>query len=163
MTAEEELEIRSELALLHARLGECELALVSLARAQQLGADPGALAPALETLRAHPALERASASLHAELAALDRRLAAREQPEAPAPAAPRLATSTLAELLERQGHPDSALETARQVLARDPGDARALAIQQRIRGDEARRHARAARLERWLARLERRFGREVPA
>jgi Flp pilus assembly protein TadD len=154
MTSEEEIEIRVELASLHARVGECELALDSLSRAADLAEDPGPLASALGALRAAAACAPAGAAWRGRLAELERRLI--ERPAQGGEGGPRLATSTLAELLERQGQLSSALRTAEQVLVRDPEDARARAVQHRLRtGDTVRR--RAARLERWLVRLERRF------
>ncbi len=166
MTPEEEVEVRVEIAALHARLGEFEPALASLARAVERAPDPAPLREALDALRTAATPARPGAWFWAELEAVEARLGPRElRAGEPGPddeiplAAPRLATSTLAELLERQGHTGSALETAEQVLARDPLDPRALALRDRLRSPAPRRaKARTTRLERWLARVERRFG-----
>ena len=71
---------------------------------------------------------------------------------------PSLSTSTLAELLARQGHEDRALLVAEDVLRRNPRDARALALKRRIlEGAPVRREDRVIEeLERWLARARRR-------
>ena len=71
---------------------------------------------------------------------------------------PSLTTSTLAELLARQGHEDRALLVAEDVLRRNPRDARALALKRRIvEGAPAKREARVIEeLERWLVSARRR-------
>ncbi len=69
-----------------------------------------------------------------------------------------LATSTLAELLEGQGHRERALEVAKDVLGRNPDDERARALRGRLLAQAepeapSPRQQQLAELERWLESL----------
>lgn len=60
-------------------------------------------------------------------------------------------TPTVAELLAEQGHTDRALAVTDDVLRRNPRDARALAMRERLVAGDHRKSAEVARvLERWL-------------
>ena len=72
-----------------------------------------------------------------------------------------LATSTLAELLERQGHRGRALEVAEDVLARNPDNERARSVRGRLLAQAepeapSSHQQRLAELERWLENLSQR-------
>lgn len=74
---------------------------------------------------------------------------------------PNLATSTLAELLEDQGHAQRALQVAEDVLARNPDDERARAVRGRLLAKAepeapSSRRQQLAELERWLETLSQR-------
>ena len=80
---------------------------------------------------------------------------------APSGEASGLATSTLAELHARQGHPERALAVAEDVLRRNPEDARARSLRGRLLaeadpGAGRTRHEQLSELERWLEALRRR-------
>jgi len=150
--------LRLELARMHWALGERADAVGALERACSAGVDPEALLAlcdaCLEELEAGDAVD-----LAAKLAGLRARaveaIEARDNADLPAP----LATPTLAKLLADQGHAAKALAVADDLLRRNPGDARALAVRDAITAPPARRPRRArvvAELERWLANLARR-------
>ncbi|HXZ86454.1 MAG TPA: tetratricopeptide repeat protein, partial [Myxococcota bacterium] len=152
--------LRLELARMHWALGERAEAVGALERAaKQPGLELEALLAlldaCLEELEAGDAVD-----LAARLAGLRARtVEALESRDANADLPAPLATPTLARLLADQGHADKALAVADDLLRRNPGDARALAVKQSITARPARRssHARTiAELERWLANLARR-------
>jgi hypothetical protein len=63
------------------------------------------------------------------------------------PTLPPLSTSTLAELLAAQGHEEKALRVAEDVLRRNPNDARARAMRERLAPAPAPRAQKSARTE----------------
>jgi tetratricopeptide (TPR) repeat protein len=151
--------LRLELARMHWALGERAESVAALERAaKQPAVEPEPLLAlvdaCLEELEAGDAVD-----LAAKLAGLRARMVeameARDNADLPAP----LATPTLARLLADQGHADKALAVADDLLRRNPGDVRALAVKESITAGPARRgrHGRTiAELERWLANLARR-------
>jgi tetratricopeptide (TPR) repeat protein len=162
MSADVATRIRVDLARGHWQLGERAEAIACLERAAaSLPLHDGLLAlveSCLEDLEAGGAEELALrlAAVRAQiLDALDEHSAE----EMPAP----LATSTVARLLAEQGHPEKALAVAADVLRRNPGDARALAVRASLEKTRPARRSQSgsnarvvAELERWLANLGRR-------
>ena len=157
MSEKDPAKLRLELARMHWALGERAEAVAALERGiKQPGADlDAALAlvdACLEELEAGDAVDLAArlAGLRARtVEALERRDG---NADLPAP----LASPTLARLLADQGHADKALAVADNLLRRNPGDARALAVKESITARPPRRssHARTiAELERWLQNL----------
>jgi tetratricopeptide (TPR) repeat protein len=161
MSANETTRIRVDLARGHWQIGERVEAIACLERAAaDLPLYDGLLAQVevcLEDLEAGGAEELALrlAALHAQI------LDAVDENSAEAMPAP-VATSTVARLLAEQGHPERALAVAADVLRRNPGDARALAVRaslektQPARRPPVRNASLIANLERWLANLARR-------
>jgi len=162
MSANEATRIRVELARGHWQLGERSEAIACLERAA--AAVPlydGLLArveSCLEDLESGGAEELALrlAALRAQV------LDAQDEHSAVAMPAP-LATSTVARLLAEQGHPERARAVADDVLRRNPGDARALAVRASlekprpaIRSQSSSNARVVTELERWLANLARR-------
>ncbi len=162
MSADEATRMRVDLARGHWQLGERAEAITCLERAvSALPLHDGLLAfveSCLEDLEAGGAEELALrlAALRAQL------LDALDDLSVEAMPAP-LATSTVARLLAEQGHPEKALAVADDVLRRNPGDARALAVRASLEKTQPaqRPHSSSngrvvAELERWLAVLARR-------
>jgi tetratricopeptide (TPR) repeat protein len=162
MSANEATRIRVDLARGHWQLGERQEAIVCLeSAAAALPLYDGLLAfveVCLEDLEAGGAEELALrlSALRAQL------LDALDELSAEAMPAP-LATSTVARLLAEQGHPEKALAVAADVLRRNPGDARALAVRaslEKTRPAQQSQPSANARvvveLEGWLAKLARR-------
>jgi tetratricopeptide (TPR) repeat protein len=159
VTDKHSAKLRLELARMHWARGERAEAVSALERsAKQEGSDPDALLAVvdgcLEELEAGDAVD-----LAARLAGLRARaveaIEARDSADLPAP----LETPTLAKLLADQGHADKALAVADNLLRRNPGDRRALAVRESITARPAQRgaHSRVVtELERWLANLARR-------
>jgi hypothetical protein len=153
--------MRLELARMHWALGERAEAVTVLERCAREQADPEVL---LDTVDA--CLEELEAGDAADLAARLAKLRARaveafearENEDLPAP----LETPTLAKLLADQGHSEKALAVADNLLRRNPGDTRALAVRESLTtmprpAAGKKRHTRTiAELERWLANLARR-------
>ena len=174
--SEERLPKRLELARGHWELGEHDLALLCLERAvieapdaPELGCvrvDGRATARAtvrrpLEELelRLVPAEGEAATSPDSDIGQLrieepEANSGPRAEPAALGQLAART-TSTLAELLADQGMLEQALRVAEDVLRRDPSDARAHAVRDRLQGSSSHRSEIAA-LEQWLAVIERR-------
>lgn len=71
------------------------------------------------------------------------------------------ATPTLAELLADQGHREKALQITDDVLRKNPADARALAVRDRLKPAPRAGERQLRTLERWLVNLKRRKRREV--
>ena len=151
--------IRLALAEGHWTLKEHDQALECLRRAQD--AEPGE--PAIEALadRFLGELEegKAPAGLRAVLEGIKR---------APEPASlplldpgPALETPTMAELLEQQGHPEKALEVAERALARNPGEARALAVRSRLSPAPPPHAGQIKVLQTWLDYFRAREGEEA--
>ena len=162
MSANEATRIRVDLARGHWQLGERAEAIACLERAvSALPLYDGLLAfveACLEDLEAGGAEELALrlAALRAQL------LDAQDELSVEAMPAP-LATSTVARLLAEQGHPEKALAVADDVLRRNPGDARALAVRASLEKTRPAHRSRSssnarvvAELERWLAKPARR-------
>jgi tetratricopeptide (TPR) repeat protein len=150
--------MRLELARMHWALGERAEAVAALERFAREKGDPesllGLVDACLEELEAGDAVD-----LAAKLAGLRARaveaLDARDNADLPAP----LETPTLAKLLADQGHADKALAVTDNLLRRNPGDARALAVRESLtlKPQKRRSHTRTiAELERWLGNLARR-------
>jgi len=142
---------------MHWALGERAEAVSALERCARENSDPEALLDivdgCLEELEAGDA-----ADVAARLAGLRARAVeafeARENADLPAP----LETPTLAKLLADQGHAEKALAVADNLLRRNPGDARALAVRESLtitaKPARSKTHTRTiAELERWLGNL----------
>lgn len=169
MSADVATRIRVDLARGHWRLGERPEAIACLERAAAaLPLHDGLLAlveSCLEDLESGGAEE-----LALRLAALRARiLDAQDEHAAVAMPAP-LATPTVARLLAEQGHPEKALAVADDVLRRNPGDARALAVRASLEKPRPAKRSRSnlntrviAELERWLSNLARRNHGGAPA
>jgi tetratricopeptide (TPR) repeat protein len=162
MSANEATRIRVDLARGHWQLGERSDAIACLERAAAaLPLYDGLLAlveSCLEDLESGGAEELALrlAALRAQI------LDALDEHSAVAMPAP-LATSTVARLLAEQGHPEKALAVADDVLRRNPGDARALAVRASLEKPRPAERPLSnpntrviAELERWLANLAQR-------
>jgi len=162
MTKQDATRIRVDLARGHWQLAERAEAIACLERAA--AASPlheGLLLlveSCLEDLESGGAEELALrlAALRAQI------LDAQDEHSAEAMPAP-LSTSTVAKLYAEQGHPEKALAVADDVLRRNPGDARALAVRASIAAPLPPRRSRSssnarvvAELERWLANLTQR-------
>jgi len=161
--------MRLELARMHWALGERAEAVTTLERSAQTIADPESLLALvdgyLEELEAGDAVDLAARLAGLRAKAVEA-IEAREAADLPAP----LATPTLAKLLADQGHAERALALTDDLLRRNPGDARALAVREAITSlpqtapaapaaprAPRRAHARTvAELERWLANVARR-------
>jgi hypothetical protein len=165
MTKQDATRIRVELARGHWQIGERVEAVACLERAAS-GAplEPGLLGlveACLEDLESGGAEELALrlGMLRAQI------LDAQDAHPAEAVPAP-LATPTVARLLAEQGHPEKALAVADDVLRRNPGDQRALAVRASLAPPPAtpsrprpRKSSNArviAELERWLEKLAQR-------
>jgi hypothetical protein len=168
MTKQDATRIRVELARGHWQLGERVEAVACLER----GVSGAPLQPGLLTLveSCLEDLESGGAEdLALRLGVLRAQiLDAQDGHSAEAVPAP-LATPTVARLLAEQGHPEKALAVADDVLRRNPGDERALAVRASLARPtaparppvSARPHPKSnarviAELERWLGVLARR-------
>lgn len=149
---------RLELARGHWSLGEREEALVCLERLAATDPEAEGLAALVDELHAELGIE-GPADLAERFGALARQLEP-PQPLAPAADSP-LVTGTLASLLVEQGHAEQALAVAEGVLRSRPDDPRALAVRERLRGDQSQRILE--RLETWLANIERAKRGSAPA
>jgi len=158
VTARDAVNLRLELARMHWALGERAEAVAALERCARETPEHDALLglvdACLEELEAGDAVD-----LAARLAGLRARaieaLEARDNADLPAP----LETPTFARLLADQGHAERALAVADNLLRRNPGDARALAVRESLRARPAalKSHTRSiGELERWLENLARR-------
>jgi len=153
-------EIRMDLARGHWALGERDDAIFCLERVVQDDPATSSLLELAESFLAELAGDRDHLLLTDRLNELCRRVIdadVRRPPEERS----NLSTATLAELLERQGHTEHAIEVADDVLRRDPADERARAVRGRLlaQADPAppdSRRAQLAELERWLESLRRR-------
>jgi tetratricopeptide (TPR) repeat protein len=159
--------MRLELARMHWALGERADAVSALEKNGQALGDPESLLALvdeyLEELEAGDAVD-----LAARLAGLRARaveaVEARESADLPAP----LVTPTVARLLADQGHSEKALALTDDLLRRNPGDARVLALRDALSPKPERpkqkNHARVVEeLERWLGNLARRKHGGAPA
>src|SRR5262249_11169657 len=147
---------------MHWALVERAEAVGVLERCAREKADPEALLDAvdgcLEELEAGDAADLAARLAKLRAKAVEA-FEARENAHPPAP----LETPTLAKSRADQGHPEKALAVADNLLRRNPGDARALAVKESLVTAAPRQshtknsHKRTvAELERWLANLARR-------
>lgn len=150
--------MRLELARMHWALGERAEAVAALERVAQEIRDPDALLAvvdaSLEELEAGDAADLAARLAGLRALAVEA-LEARDNADLPAP----LETPTFARLLADQGHAEKALAVADNLLRRNPGDARALAVRESLTAKPAhsKSHTRTiAELERWLANLAQR-------
>jgi tetratricopeptide (TPR) repeat protein len=168
MSGKDPAKMRLELARMHWALGERADAVTTLERGAAAIADPESLLALvdgyLEELEAGDAPDLAARLAGLRAKAVEA-LEAREAPAVPAP----LATPTMAKLLADQGHSEKALAVTDDLLRRNPGDARALAVRESITAQGApaapsaprrtgrKNHSRAiGELERWLGNLARR-------
>ncbi len=142
MTSKSNLELRIELAEGHWELGEYDDALLCIERAVHAEADLGTvfavvgklLEAAGENDLPQPIVEKLG-QLHDRLAPEledDSAMIVDAVEEIP------VATSTMAELLEQQGHRGRALQVAAEVLRRNANDDRALAVQARLETESER-------------------------
>lgn len=151
--------IRMELAEGHWSLGEHDEALHCLRRAIDIEPDEPGLGELVERLLSEAKQGAANPEVASALAGLrDRLHAASPQPAKTGFA---VATPTMAVLLDQQGHREHALGVAEEVLARTPGDARALAVRNRLRADPPPGDRELLVLERWLHYFRRSSRREV--
>jgi hypothetical protein len=147
---------RLELARGHWSLGEHGEALACLERLADADPHVEGLAALIEELRSDAVAVPDDVSQR--LRGLEQRVHP-ARPIAPPSGSP-LVTGTLASLLVDQGHAAEALAIAEDVLRERPGDARALAVRERVRGPErgaCSDPSRGAieRLEKWLAAIQR--------
>lgn len=150
-------EIRLDLARGHWALGEHDDAIFCLERVAQDDPSTPNLLELAESFLAELAGGTEQALLTDRLNELCRHVMEAEGKRAPEERS-NLATSTLAELLERQGHAERALAVAEDVLRRDPADERAREVRGRLlaQADPAPpdgRREQLAELERWLDNL----------
>ncbi len=148
------IRIRLTLAEGHWTLGEHDQALDSLRRAFEAEPDEAAVGALVDRFLEEAAESMAPPALRAALEAMKKQ---REpEPVSLVDPGPVLATSTMAELLEQQGHTRKALEVAERTLARNPGEARALAVRNRLSPTPAPEERRVRVLEGWLDYFRRR-------
>ncbi len=148
------IRIRLTLAEGHWTLGEHDQAIDSLRRAFEAEPDEAALGALVDRFLKEAEESMASPALRAALEAMKKQ---REpEPVSLVDPGPVLATSTMAELLEQQGHTRKALEVAERTLARNPGEARALAVRNRLSPTPAPDERRVRVLEGWLDYFRRR-------
>ncbi len=153
------IRIRLTLAEGHWTLGEHDQAIDSLRRAFEAEPDEAAIGALVDRF-----LEEAEQSMAppAIRTALDAMKKHREpEPLSLVDPGPALATSTMAELLEQQGHTRKALEVAERALARNPGEARALAVRNRLSPTPAPDDRQIGVLEGWLDYFQRRAREET--
>ncbi len=153
------IRIRLTLAEGHWTLGEHDQAIDSLRRAFEAEPDEAAIGALVDRF-----LEEAEQSMAppAIRTALDAMKKHREpEPLSLVDPGPALATSTMAELLEQQGHTRKALEVAERALARNPGEARALAVRNRLSPTPAPDDRQIGVLEGWLDYFRRRAREET--
>ncbi len=142
------IRIRLTLAEGHWALGEQDEALECLRRGFEEEPGEPALGRLVERFLAEVEQGAATPTLRGSLEALKKRV--QTAPARPPETAFALATPTMAELLEQQGHRKRALEVAEEVLARNPREARALAVRNRLRPCARPHDPQIAILERWL-------------
>ena len=148
------IRIRLTLAEGHWTLGEHDQAIDSLRRAFEAEPDEAAVGALVDRFLEEAEERLALPALRAALEAMKKR---REpEPVSVVDPGPALATSTMAELLEQQGHTRKALEVAERALARNPGEARALAVRNRLRPTLAPDERRIRVLKGWLDYFRRR-------
>ncbi len=153
------IRLRLTLAEGHWTLGEHDQAIDSLRRAFEAEPDEAALGALVDRFLKEAEESMAPPALRAALEAMKRH---REpEPVSVVDPGPALATSTMAELLEQQGHTRKALEVAERALARNPGQARALAVRNRLSPTPAPDEQRIGVLEGWLDYFRRRAREEA--
>ena len=138
--------IRLTLADGHWTLGEHDQAIESLRLAVEAEPDEAAIEALVDRFLGDVDEGAAPPNLRTALEGMMKRAEPGFTP--PVDPGPALATSTMAELLEQQGHTKKALEVAERALARDPGDGRALAVKNRLSPGPHERQI--AVLESWL-------------
>ncbi len=154
--------IRIRLALVegHWTLEEHDQALECLRRARAAEPEEPAIEALVDRFLGEVEEGKAPAGLRAVLEGMKR---APEPPSMPAlDPGPALATPTMAELLEQQGHAEKALEVAERALARNPGEARALAVRNRLSPAPSPHERQIAVLETWLGYYRARARGEAP-
>ncbi len=154
MSVKSPIRIRLTLAEGHWTLGEHDQAIDSLRRAFEVEPDEAAVGALADRFLEEAEESMAPPALRAALEAMKKQ---REpEPVSLVDAGPVRATSTMAELLEQQGHTRKALEVAERTLARIPGEARALAVRNRLSPPPAPEERRVRVLEGWLDYFRRR-------
>ena len=140
--------IRLTLAEGHWTLGEHDQAIESLRLAFEAEPDEAAIEALVDRFLSDVDEGSAPPKLRTALEGMMQRAEPMSTPAVdPGPA---LATSTMAELLEQQGHTKKALEVAERALARYPGDGRALAVKNRLSPGPRPHERQIAVLESWL-------------
>ena len=153
------IRIRLTLAEGHWTLGEHDQAIDSLRRAFEAEPDEAAVGALVDRFLEEAEESMAPPALRAALESMKKQ---REpEPVSVLDPGPALATSTMAELLEQQGHKRKALEVAERALARNPGEARALAVRNRLSPTPAPDERRIGVLEGWLDYFRRRAREEA--
>lgn len=153
-------DIRVELSKGHWALGEFEDAVIALERRALEGPVEDALLEVANRFLADLGGDDADGALADRL----RRLVEQATPEVLEPVgalpSPTLTTATMAEVLAGQGHNNQALEIAKDVLRRNPDDARAKALKGNLSTDgEPADPLLIQELERWLETARRRAAR----
>jgi tetratricopeptide (TPR) repeat protein len=144
------IQIRLELVAGHWCLGEHDQALACLSRAIDTEPDEPRIGQLVTRLLAEVEQGAAGTEVREVLEHLKTRVASEAALAQPVEAGFALATPTMAELLEQQGHRERALQVAQDVLRRHPGDARALAVRDRLHPRPEAHEQQIAVLERWL-------------
>ncbi len=144
------IQIRLELVAGHWCLGEHDQALACLSRAIDTEPNEPRIGKLVNRLLAEVEQGAAGAEVREVLEHLKARVACEAALAQPVEAGFALATPTMAELLEQQGHRERALQVAQDVLRRRPGDARALAVRKRLCPRSEPHEQQIAVLERWL-------------
>ncbi len=153
------IQIRLTLAEGHWTLGEHDQAIDSLRQAFEAEPDEAAVGALVDRFLEEAEESLAPPALRATLEAMKKH---REpEPMSLVDPGPALATSTMAELLEQQGHTRKALEVAERARARNPGEARALAVRNRLSPTPAPDEQRIGVLEGWLDYFRRRAREEA--
>ena len=148
------IRIRLTLAEGHWTLGEHDQAIESLRLAVEAEPDEATIEALVDRLLGEVDEGSAPSTLRAALEGMKKRAEPVSTPAVdPGPA---LATPTMAELLEQQGHPEKALDVAERALARYPGDGRALAVKNRLSPGPRPHERQIAVLESWLDYLRQR-------
>ena len=153
-------DIRLELSKGHWSLGEFEDAVIALERR----ALEGPVEDALLEMANRFLDDLGGAEAEGALADRLRRLAEQATPEVLEPVgalpSPTLTTATMAEVLAGQGHNNQALEIAKDVLRRNPDDARAKALKGNLSSNgDPPDPLLIQELERWLETAQRRAAR----
>jgi tetratricopeptide (TPR) repeat protein len=140
-------EIRLELVRGHWSLGEYEEALTCVGRAVEYDPEDPQLIEVLDQLISESELQPVPSGIPAQLAEFRERITLAD----PSQGELELATVTMAELLEQQGHPERAAEVAEEVLRRQPDEDRAQQLLARLTAELGARDHVLTELERWLS------------
>ena len=162
MSQNDAVSIRLALIEGHWALGEYEEALCAAERAREGAASDPRLRSCLQALRERSEVAGVGPGVVARLAEFVRLVGAHADASPAVGPGPALATPTLAELLAQQGHSGQALRVAEDAVRKNPDDARARAIANRLRAPSSATARRRVVLERWLGYFRRRRQGECP-